>query len=72
MDEWEYSTGGMILTGEIEVLGAKPVSAQLRHPQIPHRLDSDWASSSTVGGRLSLGTAPVIFEENTRNNISRT
>jgi hypothetical protein len=31
-----WSVGGMILTGETEVLGKKPVSMTRHSPQIPH------------------------------------
>ena len=33
MDGWVWSNGGMVLTGETEVLGEKPVPVPLVHPR---------------------------------------
>jgi len=38
----------MILTGETEILGEKPVSLPLSPPQIPHELPYDEARASDV------------------------
>jgi hypothetical protein len=43
--------GGMILTGETEELGEKPVPVSLCPPQIPHGLTRARTRDSTVRGR---------------------
>jgi hypothetical protein len=51
MIEWVWSIGGMILTGESEVLGEKPVLVPLCPPQILQGLVMDWTWTSMVWGR---------------------
>jgi len=46
-----WSVGGMILSGETEVLGNKPVPLQLCPPQILHILAWLWTWASTVTGK---------------------
>jgi hypothetical protein len=45
------SDGGMILTGETEELGEKPVPVRLCPPQIPHGLTRARTRASVVRGR---------------------
>jgi hypothetical protein len=60
--------GGMILTGENEELGEKPVPVPLCPPQIPHGLARERTRASAVTDRrltitqvyLSHGTAALI------------
>jgi len=58
------SHGGMILTGETQELGEKPVPVPLRPPQIPHRLIRVRTRASAVTGRWLTAWAmarPIRF-----------
>jgi hypothetical protein len=50
MNEWVWSVGGMILTGETEVLGEKPVQVPLIH-RSPEWTGEESNRSSAVRGR---------------------
>jgi len=51
--EWVWNTNWMILTGDIEVVGDKPVPMPLCAPQIRHGLTRDWTLATAIMWRLT-------------------
>jgi hypothetical protein len=58
--EWIWSSGEVILTGETEGLGGKPVPVPLCPPQIPHGLIGERTRASAVISRWLTAWAMVV------------
>jgi hypothetical protein len=71
-DEWVERSGGMLPTGETEVLWEKPVSVSLCPLQIPYGLAWNWGGSSAMERRwITAGAmARTQSEINDRKQIS--